>query len=480
MQRLACLCFLFALLHCQQSLPTQVAPHAQPITAKVEDYTTAIQMSGISGPITLTVDGTPLLQIMEPDPTRSQEATANALFQFLADNYHVWTIPQNTTPQASLYGYGFGLCQMESRILCSLWYQNDLKARLIAWDKHTMAEVRWDDTWRIYDAQHKVNFSNLWQKPTSFADLVKGPAYPETALDPIGYGDEIMQSWYEEAKPKRRPRSNRIERPLNHIQQAQVITIRPRISDTPFTLPVNPAPRNRLRDNLLPGYLLTIEQESDGAPITLDTGLPILGVGPQLQANGKAKVDGKVVGIDALKGTCKPVHFTLPAGRMLEVHYALADWIGKRLFQSGTQLALPAQHETTSLKVFTNTEQPQVALTNLSWEPETNSKAWHFQCDIIWKNITDQAPLSYHFFFDELSSDLPLEVWRYLHDWAWTWNPDEHGSSGKHTVKLVFRPENKATDTLRRPEQYRTLMIHGKGPYLPAGQYLKTTITLPE
>lgn len=462
-----------------QSTPQDLQSLPAPVATVVSAQAQSIRISGVSGGLALLVDGVPLFDPVPVLPDRTPALTADLVFQFLAQHYVPWTIPRNTSAGASFFGYGFGLCHMQSRILSSLWSEHGINARLIAWPQHTMVEAFFDERWHVFDAQHKVNFSRLWGKPICFEDLAKGHAYPSPGLDPIGYGHAVMQRWYQDARPKRKSQKQVLKRPLSHLSPDQVLLISPRLSQSPFSLPVVPAPGNRLRDALIPGYLLVLSQISKGAPIRLDSDLPILGVSGDVLQMGSALVNGKSVALNALKGVIEPVSFSLPAGKLLRVHYALAAWVGDRLLKPGAQLAFNQPQLGAEISAVIQPDQAHVSLSDLRSSGPSPEGAWSCSYSINWQNLNDLDPLDFTLFATEISSELPVEAWRYLETQSWTWLPQSHGPNGSQSLSFVYLPQARPLATLRRPARFRTLLIYIKGPAVLAGHnFLKTTLLL--
>ena len=115
-----------------------------------------LEISGEFQDMTLAVNGVSIFDPLESSEGLSEEEKADAVFQFLSEEFTVWNANLGQEAGSYLFGYGYGLCGVESTVICALWKEVGLEARTVAWDRHTMAEVRVDGHWQIFDAQHRI------------------------------------------------------------------------------------------------------------------------------------------------------------------------------------------------------------------------------------------------------------------------------------------------------------------------------------
>ncbi|MDJ0840424.1 MAG: hypothetical protein QNK37_28195 [Acidobacteriota bacterium] len=473
---------LFLLVACHPpELPdkgTTVAPLPPVVSATVDRPTSMIEISGHDGPLNILVDDTPLFQTIAPDPKRSDAETAAEVFRFVSENLFVWNPEGKVSIAGVLYGYGFGMCGMESRILVNLWGQHGIEGRQILWDYHVMAEAFFDNAWHVYDGQHRTDFSALWGKPTSIEDLRAGRAYPEPGLDGIGYSHDVLQEWYTRAEPRLKKGSKWMDEPKLHLKPDHRLRIYPRAGDGALPLPVMMQAQNRTREHLVPGYVLEWSAAVGKKPLELRPGLPVLAV--ELPEGVEGKITTKKARVSAaetrqLRGSTLPMTFHFPQGTQVTVRYALAGWVGDRLFRAGAGISFP---DSNANLVLVEDDQPRVIPRDLSIRPQDDKGMVAMEFTVEWRHMRGDRR-DYHFYLDELSSELPFEAWRYVKDWEWFWEADKHGEAGSEKVRISYKPG--LGHSPRRPGRYRTLLVHVTGPGVRAGNnFLKATTTLPD
>jgi len=155
--------------------------------------------------------------------------------------------------------------------------------------------------------------------------------------------------------------------------------------------------------------------------------------------------------------------------------------VGDRLFKPGARITLEAAQSNATIRAETNSRQARVKLSRLKITRPKDDDRWTFDFVVSWKHLSSQQPLHYQVFFTELSSELPMEAWRYVEDRHWVWDPRRDPAKGSRRMRFHFLPKEKAETSTRRDVNVRTLLVHLKGPHTRAGHnYLQTTIHLQE
>lgn len=431
-----------------------------------------LRVSGVRGALVFEVEGVNLFDAVPLNSQETAEQSADRVFDFVSREIVVWENPSGHDLGDALYGYGFGLCKRESGILLALWRRHGIKGRLVSWPKHVMSEAYLDGHWQVFDAQHRLNYSKFMKKPVCFEDLAQAETLQGSGLDPIGYGHGYLRDLFALASVDKEPKRDTYDSPGLKLDANQTLWIRPRSSIATHDLPLPEKDREtRDRTHLIPLYELVLEHRFGSGEAHLSTGLPLLGLdwegGSDLQARlpfGRAIKD-----FEQLKGRSKTVIFRMDEGARLEVAYALANWVGERLFRALAQdrLKLKTSHGQGVVQL-SKTSAALIQISEFDISPPSQDGTRQLQVTLSWENMTAAEPQNYQLYLDVLSSDLTLEVWRYLQNWEWRWHPGKDGPRGQTHFSFPWKPEKTAGPY--RPAHVRTLLAHVKGPGVVAGK----------
>jgi len=425
----------------------------------------------LTGPLhhpDILVDGLSVFDPIRRDGIETDEEVVHSLFEFMSNEFFVWNAPIGEELGTYLYGYGYGLCHMQSKVLAALWHERGIKGRLVSWPRHTMAEAEVDGVWRLYDAQHHVDYSRKGL-PVSFSHLKNNHLLIED-LDPVGYGAAYWHQLIENAEVEKDRIRKTLKKPDLSLQKGQQLVLRRRETNARFPLFSSEQPHTAPRSHLVPLFELALRHQFRDEQVQLHTRLPVLGISLEgmdqvkVRISGGASLEGDASEISTLlHGETRKLVFEAPAGSQLTVTYGLAAWCGNRLFGADTsKITLLAQRDSGTIAFNTTASAPLVRLGPLvqsAGDPQL------FQATLSWENLHGE-PLQYHLFFDELSSSFPLEVWRYLGRLDWEWRSEVHGASGQAVLPFRWKP---GASSPYRPEKYGTVFFHGRGPHLRAG-----------
>ena len=450
----------------------QTAPLEMLRLPQADQNDNTLLVSGIQGELVFEVGGVNLFDAVPVNSQETPRQSADRVFDFVSREIVVWNNPPDLDLGKAIYGYGFCLCNRESDILLALWRRHGIEGRLVSWPKHVMSEAYLGDSWQVFDAQHQVKFSQLLQKPVCFEDLAQAKALQGPGLDPIGYGYGYLRDLYTQASPKKEPKNKKFNYPVLKLGLNQTLLIRPRPSLPSHGLVLEGKDKaTRDRTHLIPLYELVLEHRFDSREAHLSTGLPLLGLDWEEGHNLTARLPFglPIKDLDQLKGRARTVIFQMDEGAKLKVTYALANWVGERLFRALAQgkLKLKTSHGLGEVQLMNGSEAVvQLAEFDISAPSQGSTRQLHVT--LSWENMQGSEPLNYQLYLDELSSDLPLEVWQYLQNWEWRWRPEMDGPRGQARFSFPWKPE-KATSPYR-PASVRTLLAHLKGPGVPAGK----------
>jgi hypothetical protein len=143
---------------------------------------------------------------------RSDREKAEALFHFVIDDIKDWYYPAQGVDltvedlNVLVWGFGFGFCYDLGRLQAGLWARAGLRSRIVGWPVHTVAEVYYDDSWHLYDLQHRNFYIKEDGSVAGFHDLQADPELfyqnlNRYGLDPISYPPHHLEHWYGSAKP---------------------------------------------------------------------------------------------------------------------------------------------------------------------------------------------------------------------------------------------------------------------------------------
>ena len=428
-----------------------------------------IEVTGAFKNLRLHVDGKDIFDPVKQDPSKSEAQNAERVFRFMSQSFFIWNAPNGLSLSEYLYGYGYGLCGMQSRVMSALWQEHGVDARIVAWPRHTMAEARVEGQWRIFDAQHRVDFSEINNHSVSFLDIQQKPSLTPEGLDPIGYHSSYLRDLFGKADVDYSANRDRLTRPNFSLKEGQTLKIRPRQSISDFTVPIAATPDTAKRTHVIPLYEVSIHHQFNGQPVTLHTGLPISG----LRFNGSGPLEARVEKGQnhsgepqeisaALSGETRPVKFQAKSGELVLVWH-LAGWCGDRLFKAPAGAIVHAQtdHGAAEITPVSNNKLPRIHIESIDGFASLTGQQ-SLKIKLKWENIHSDIPLKYQIYLDELSSSLPLEAWQYVVEWQWVWDPETMGSAGETTLTKTWSPPINTSPY--RPGHSRTLLAHLKGP----------------
>ena len=144
---------------------------------------------------------------------KTDREKAEALFFFVRDQIKDWWYPAQGSNLAVndlsvlVWGFGYGYCYDLGRLQSGLWAQAGFRSRIVAWPRHTVAEVFYDDAWHLYDGQHHSYYTKPDGQVASFQELkTDGQLFYQGlnkyGLDIIGYPPHHMVHWYSQAEPE--------------------------------------------------------------------------------------------------------------------------------------------------------------------------------------------------------------------------------------------------------------------------------------
>ncbi len=142
----------------------------------------------------------------------SDREKAELIYYFVVEEMRDWYFPAQGIDltvedlNVLIWGFGYGFCYDLSRLMVGLWDRAGLRGRIVAWPRHTLAEVYYDGDWHMYDAQHRMFYLNEQNQVASFALLKTNPSILAQQLDavghdPIGYPPEYLATVFQQADP---------------------------------------------------------------------------------------------------------------------------------------------------------------------------------------------------------------------------------------------------------------------------------------
>lgn len=139
-----------------------------------EDPQLAVRVWGrASGAPDLTTRDAILASVLRPEMTDEEKALA--LWAALATWRHHDVAAaaglEASDPVKLLGVYGFGFCNDVAHGLAALLVQAGVRARVVAWDQHTVVEARIDGRWRLLDADRERIYRTRSGQLASVADV---------------------------------------------------------------------------------------------------------------------------------------------------------------------------------------------------------------------------------------------------------------------------------------------------------------------
>jgi len=143
---------------------------------------------------------------------RTERERAEALFRFVVHEMKDWYYPaqgMDLTVEdlgVLVWNFGYGFCYDLGRLMSGLWARSGLRSRIVGWTEHTVAEVFYDNSWHLYDLQHRSFYEKPDGQVASFSELRgDGQLFLQNlnnyGLDAIGYPPHHMVHWYNIAEP---------------------------------------------------------------------------------------------------------------------------------------------------------------------------------------------------------------------------------------------------------------------------------------
>ena len=441
----------------------------------------------IQGPapkLDLQVDGRSVFEVIPANG--SEKDRVEAIFRFMSEEYTPWNADVTIPESALFYGYGFGMCGEQSRIMARLWFEHGVKSRVVSLPRHVMAEAEVDGVWQLFDAQHRMDFSSFLNQPVSLATIREKPDVLPEGIDPIGVTWEHMLEVYlaDGNEPNYGLIGHGSTVPVLDLTAQQQLMIRPRPTGTHYPLRLlEPNERPRL-DNLLPFYELVLTHRfDDDSMAELLTWLPILDVRfedgqPERLHKDRAEevnlVDPQVESYGAiLAGHSGKLLAQMPAGGTMHVTYALAGWVGNRLFSSdtGVRYHTTGQRDREPQAWRNDPSRPEISLKNITL-PDADEIAFRqtvpVQVTLQWERLTSSTPLMFELIMDEMVSDLPLQNMRLVDRVVFAWDPQLHGRDGETEITLNWKVVPYYG--YYRPHYYRSFVIQVVGPHVTAGK----------
>jgi len=478
-------CILF-LMSCTQTEPETFSPPTTPQTThQFGSYhhlqRTEISQVIISGPVKaldICIAGRSIFEPVVMSPNLTDEEMTNLVFQFMCKHFHSWNLRQGIDLRAMLYGTNFGLCGEQSLVMCGLWNCYGITARTVSFPRHVVAEAYFAGQWHLYDAQHKIDFSALVGRPFS-SDMISDTNLKNLAeIDRIGYSSSYFRKILTEKTPDIYKVQAPIKNPVFNLSEGQFLTIEPRYTISKRTLPLSEKPDTQARTDVLPLYWLTITQKEfqGNDEIRFFTGLPVIDLVGDEEASFQVSIQGssyKNKNLRSLRQKMKGKTDTLivkgPLESNLSVVYSLANWVGDRIFRgkNGQNLDFFAQSDS-SLVINYKEQKSHVWIDSLTCLSKSihNSKVT-VNLHLCWENMPRENERTYHIFLDELSSALPLEVWQFIDNVSWKYNPQIHPAQGSKIIRFEWNLSPHSAPYHSSKE--RTLLARIKGPDIQSG-----------
>ena len=447
----------------------------------LKNHLNAIAIQGPLSDMELRVNGQSVFLPPSLPEDLDQAEKAEQLFQLATKHFMPWDASLETGLAALIYGYGFGFCGEHAKFLANLWFHHGIPARTVSLPNHVMVEAQVDAKWRLYDPQHGINFSQLFGKPTSFADMLEAKLPQGT--DPAGFSWSYLNGIYHLAEPSYSQRTEFVPPPALSVPKGCVFTIRRREAGEYFRLPIVYKRRPDYQSNLLNFDVVEISyvaREGDG-PVSIPAMLPILNVSWSGGDPSEIMIAGKQgpIGMDALNeaanGKILEMKAAMPPGSRLVMTCALAGWIGRRIFEAeaGSRLTVAAR-ELPKQPVLTYREEPDLKLGPIRIQADGIGPGQHrVELDLIWSNLDLQGPQQYEIVLDEHETHILMDYLAHVGKRSFQWDPAVHGPSGKWTMTFAWTPETQKTK--RVPYRNRLLLAHLIGSGLTAGRHYQIT-----
>lgn len=426
---------------------------------------------------------------LQSDNPRSQTETATALFHFVASHMMPWDAPSDTPFADLVYGFGYGLCNDQARWLGELATAAGLRARLVSLPRHRIVEIRADGQHLLFDPQHRCDYSALFNRPTSFADLLQHLEDLPCGRDAIGYDWTYLAQVFTEEMARYKRCGTPPAHPSLALDPGQLLLISPRPSNMTWPLPEIEPQKAIGRSDVLPFFLVHLLDRAGAQPTPFRAriGLPLVGIHTSPKAFASLAIGGKSYRGDVPNdatllsqagGSTSSIRGTLTPHARVHLQFALAPWVAERLLNPNLDLQCGTSH----------TPLPVIRLPTIHrvWVQElrlASTASLHIgrtvpvEITLAWRDLSWMQPHVITLDLDELSSELALECWQTLGTTTFTWQPDIHASTGEARLTIPWHIDYHHNPY--RDPSIRTLLARVRGPDLPAGNtHHQLTVTL--
>ncbi len=481
--RVAFFLVLPAGLFAQGSLPGYPLPGAD---------LAAVELIGPVPRVDLLVDGASIFEPLSFEEGLSETEKVARIFAFARDRFLPWDARRTVQLDALFFGYGFGFCGEQSRILASLCHQYGIPARVVSITHHVMAEVRVGDSWRLLDPQHRCDFSLLQGQPVSFAHLRDHSFSLPTDTDPVGYLWSHMRKIYDKGEPAYAAVTWSLRPPGLGLNPNQKMVIRPRPTGDYYRLPIVYHRRPDYQADIIPFYLVEIEHlfDTEHSRALFVKSLPILAANFKngviksilLDKRSLETVPSDAASLTALlAGSAKKVVVSMAPGASFSLTYALSGWIGDALFKAekGQLLTTSPPLDPSRLVLHRQSNRPRLWVRDLQ-VPIDDQPRDHYTLRIrlAWKNLHWKQSQSFRLVVDELKTGIPMEYLDTVGAETFVWDPAAQGPNG--SVALVMKWAPRKQKSILSPDHYRILLVQVSGPGVRAGNnFLFKTLNLP-
>ncbi len=452
----------------------------------------AVELIGPVPGVDILVDGASIFQPLSFEQGLPETEKVARIFAFARDRFLPWDARKSVQLDELFFGYGFGFCGEQSRILASLCYQYGIPARVVSITHHVMAEVRLENNWLLLDPQHRCDFSAIQGQPVSFADLRAHSFSLPPDTDPVGYLWSHMRKIYDKGEPAYAEVNWSLQPPGLDLKPNQKMVIRPRPTGDYYQLPIVYFRRPDYQADIIPFYLVEQEHRFDREhpKAVFEKSLPILAANFKNGALKNILLDNRpleTVPSDALSlsallaGSAQKVVVTMAPGASFSLTYALSGWVGDALFK-----AKPGQLLTTDpplgplqLVLHQQSRRPRLWVQDLQ-VPNDHKPRDHYPLRIrlAWKNLHWKQSQSFRLVVDELKTGIPMEYLDTVATETFIWDPGAQGPNG--TVEMVVKWIPRPQKSILSPDHYRILLVQVSGPGVRAGNnFLFKTLNLP-
>jgi hypothetical protein len=352
--------------------------------------------------------------------------------------------------------------------LVALATERGISGRLAEVSGHTAAEMRFKERWHLVDIRFGLFPIAVAREPVSLENLRADPSIIPSGMGSTGYDPSFPREVYTSGEPRYEAERARIMRPRLHIEPGQKWIIEPRPTDSPAPLPLT---GNAAREHVLPLYHLSVRHRFTGDTVTLKTGLPILslafdGILGIRQGNTMHLAQDPAQLTRMVYGKTEPVTFHMEEGAELEVVYALAAWIGDRIFAAEGELSMLGRTGDVEILPIPKGRRMAVSFAPLKTGRNDDGSVWA-RSTVTWSQVHQDDLIRYEVVLDELASSLPGEVFQTIERRIWSWNPETMNAFGREVLEWRWEPGTNVSP-FRRPSR-RTLLLHVRGAGLSTG-----------